>query len=457
MRIVILGAGQVGSSVAYNLSQENNDITVVDRDEKLLSALRNRMDIKTVQGHASHPDVLEQAGLPDAEMLIAVTNSDEVNIVACQIAHSVYRTPQRLARIRAASYLKTEPSLFDKKRLAIDVVISPEELVTNYVRKLIVNPGALQVLNFADERVSLVGVRAAHGGLLVGKTLKTLAEHMPGVHARVGALYRGNKPIVPDGNTTIQAADEVFFVAAPKNIRAVMSELRRLEKPIKRVMIAGGGNIGTRLARSLENQFQLKLIERDKQLGQKIAETLTRTIVLEGSATDAKLLVDENIANTDVFCAVTNDDEVNILSALLAKRQGAKKVMALINNPAYVELMEEGGLIDSAISPQQATIGSLLSRVRRGEVVSVHSLRRGAAEAIEAIARGDAKVVNKRVEEIPLPPGTSIAALVRGHEVVICHHDTEIKDGDHVILFMVDKSQLKAVEALFQVSPLHLA
>ncbi len=455
MRIVILGAGQVGSSVAQNLSQENNDITAVDSNEKLLTNLRNRMDIKTVHGHASHPDVLEQAGLPDAEMLIAVTNSDEVNIVACQIAYGAYRTPQRLARIRSPSYSQMQPSLFDKKRLAIDVVISPEELVTNYVSKLILNPGALQVLSFAEGRVSLVGVRAAHGGVLVNKTLKTLAEHMPGVHARVGALYRNNQPIMPDGNTIIQPNDEVFFVAAPKNIRAVMSELRRLEKPTKRIMIAGGGNIGARLAQSLEQQYQIKLIERDKLLGQKIAETLTRTIVLEGNATDERLLLEENIENVDVFCAVTNDDEVNILSALLAKRRGAKKVMALINNPAYVELMEEGGLIDAAISPQQATIGSLLSRVRRGEISSVHSLRRGAAEAIEATARGDAKVVNKRVEEIPLPPGTSIAALVRGNEVIICHHDTEIKDGDHVILFMVNKAHLRAVEALFHVSPLH--
>ena len=452
MKIIILGAGQVGSSLADHLSSEANDITVIDTDHARLGALQDRLDLRTIVGHASHPEVLARAGAEDADMVIAVTNSDETNMVACQVSYTLFHTPTKIARVRALEYL-SHPQLFTQEALPIDVLISPEQLVTDYVFRLIEHPGALQVLGFAEGKVQLVAVKAYYGGPLVGHELRALRDHMPGVDTRVAAIYRRGRAIMPEGDTVIEADDEVFFIAAKKDIRAVMGELRRLEKPVKRVMIAGGGNIGMRLARALEDNYQVKIIDHNPRRAQAIAQELTRAIVLQGDVADEDLLLEENIENTDVFCALTNDDEANILSALLAKRLGAAKVMALINRAAYVDLVESGE-IDVAISPQQATIGSLLAHVRRGDVVMVHSLRRGAAEAIEAIAHGDersSKVVGRTIENIKLPEGTTIGAIVRGDEVIIAHHDTVIEAEDHIILFVVDKRQIPEVERMFQV------
>jgi trk system potassium uptake protein TrkA len=452
MKIIILGAGQVGRSVANALVSEANDITVVDQNEALLMELQNRLDLNTVKGHAGQPDVLLRAGAEDADMILAVTNSDETNMVACQVAYTLFHTPTKIARVRAQGYLDN-PQLFDPTAFPVDVLISPEELVTNYIIKLIEYPGALQVLDFADGRVRLVAVKAYHGGPLVGHALSTLYDHMPEVDARVAAIYREGEVIQPKGDTVIKAEDEVFFIAAAENIRSVMSELRKTESPYKRLIVAGAGNIGRRLASALEQKYRVKLIERNPTRAREIAERLDLAIVLHGDAADEDLLLEENIENTDVFCAVTNDDEANILSAMLAKRLGAKRVMALINRTAYVDLVHSGS-IDIAISPQQATIGTLLTRVRRGDVVQVHSLRRGAAEAIEAVAHGDrnsSKVVGRAIEEIKLPKGTTIGAVVRGEEVLIAHHDTRIESEDHVILFVVDKRRIRDVEKLFQV------
>lgn len=457
MKIIILGAGQVGSSLANNLASEANDITVVDVDSQLLHDLQDRLDLRTIKGRASHPDVLQRAGAEDADMIIAVTNSDETNIVACQVAYTLFHTPTKIARVRSQAYLEY-PELFTQEAMPVDVIISPEQLVTDYVHRLIEHPGALQVLDFSGGRVQLVAVKAFYGGPLVGHELKTLRDHMPGVQSRVAAIYRRGRAINPEGNTVIEADDEVFFIAAKKDIRAVMSELRRLEKPVKRVIIAGGGNIGKRLAKALEHRYQVKLIDHNAKRTRAISEELENTIVLQGDAADEELLLEENIEQTDVFCALTNDDEVNILSAMLAKRLGARKTMALINRAAYVDLVESGD-IDIAISPPQATIGSLLAHVRRGDVVMVHSLRRGAAEAIEAIAHGDAassKVVGRAIDEIKLPQGTTIGAIVRGDEVLIAHHDTVIEAEDHVLLFVVDKKRIPEVERLFQVGVIFL-
>lgn len=452
MKIIILGAGQVGSSVAANLVSEANDITVVDLKVDLLRELQDRFDLRTIEGHGAHPDVLARAGAKDADMIVAVTNSDETNMVACQVAYTLFRTPTKIARVRSQDFLD-HPELFSLQSLPIDVHISPEQLVTNHIMRLIEHPGALQVQDFACGRVRLVAVRAYEEGPLVGNELRALYEHMPKVDARVAAIYRRDRAIQPDGNTVIEARDEVFFIAAPQHIRAVMSELRRLEKPYKRLIFAGGGNIGARLAGALEQNYRVKVIERVLDRCKHLAEDLERTIVLQGDAADEELLIEENVENTDVFCAVTDDDEANILSAMLAKRLGARKVMALINRSAYVDLVQSSP-IDVAISPQQATIGSLLKHVRRGDVVEVHSLRRGAAEAIEAVAHGDtrsSKVIGNTIEDIPLPKGTNIAAIVRGDEVIIAHHDTVIESEDHVILFLQDKRRVPEVERLFQV------
>ena len=452
MKIIILGAGQVGSSVAQNLASEANDITVVDHRADILQDLQDRIDIRTVLGSASHPEVLMRAGAEDADMILAVTNSDETNMVACQVAYTLFHTPIKIARVRAQAYLRFS-KLFTQEALPIDVLISPEQLVTDYIQRLIEKPEALQVLDFAGGLVQLVAVRAVRGGPLVGQELQELRQHMPGVDARVAAIFRRGNPILPQGDTVIEADDEVFFIAARKNIRAVTSELRNLDKPVKRVMIAGGGNIGLRLAESIEGRYQVKLIESNSETARQLSEILDKTIVLLGDAADEELLIEENIENTDVFCALTNDEEANILSAMLAKRLGARKVMSLINRPAYVDLVQSD-VIDIAISPQQATIGSLLTHVRRGDVAAVHSLRRGAAEAIEAVAHGDnktSKVVGHTVDEVKLPPGTTIGAIVRGEDVIIAHHDTVIESDDHVILFLVDKRYIPDVEHLFQV------
>jgi len=452
MKIIILGAGQVGTSVAENLALEDNDITIIDKNSDLLKGLEDRLDLRTIHGHAAHPDVLLQAGAEDADMILAVTNSDETNMVACQVAFSLFRTPTKIARVRSQGYLKY-PELFDNSVLPVDLLISPEQLVTDYIFRLIKYPGALQVLDFAQGRIRLVAVRAYHDGPLVGHKIKTLYDHMPDVDARVAAIYRKGKAILPQGDTVVEVDDEVFFIAAVENIRAVMSELRRLERPFKRVIIAGGGNIGRRLAQELQQDYRVKVIDRGKHRAKLLAEALDRCIVLHGDGADEDLLLDENIENTDMFCAVTNDDEANILSAMLAKRLGARKVMALINRASYVDLVQSGP-IDIAISPQQATIGSLLAHVRRGDVEVVHSLRRGAAEAIEAVAHGDSnssKVVGKMIEEIKLPKGVSISAILRGEDVLIAHHDTVIQSEDHVILFLIDKRRIADVERLFQV------
>jgi trk system potassium uptake protein TrkA len=373
-------------------------------------------------------------------------------MVACQAAWTLFHTPTKIARVRAPEYLK-HPALFSQGALPIDVLISPEQLVTDYILRLIEHPGALQVLDFAGGRVRLVAVRAYYGGPLVGHELRNLNEHLNGPEARVAAIYRKGRAIEPQGDTVLEPDDEVFFLAATQNIPAVMKELRRAEKPFRRLIFAGGGNIGRRLAAAMENSYRVKVIEHNPERAQSVAEHLRNTIVLQGDAADEDLLREENIEDTDVFCAITDDDEANILSAMLAKRLGARKVMALINRAAYVDLVQSGA-VDIAISPQHATIGSLLTHVRRGDVVMVHSLRRGAAEAIEAIAHGDvssSKVVGRMVEEIKLPEGASIGAIVRGDEVIMAHHDTVIESEDHVILFLMDKRRIGEVERLFQV------
>lgn len=451
MKIIILGAGQVGGTLAEHLASEANDITVVDTDGERLRDLGDRLDIRTVQGRGSLPTVLRQAGADDADMLVAVTNSDETNMVACQVAYSLFHTPTKIARVRESSYL-TREELFDNDHIPVDVLISPEQVVTNYIKRLIEHPGSLQVIDFAEGKAQLVAVKAYYGGPLVGQQLRQIRAHMPNVDTRVAAIFRRDRPITPRGDTVIEADDEVFFIAAKKDIRAVMGELRRIDETNKRIVIAGGGQIGERLAEAIESRYQVKIIEMNPARCRHLSDTLESTVVLQGSASDKDLMLEENIADADIFLALTNDDEANIMSSLLAKRLGAGKVMTIINNPAYVDLVQ-GGDIDIAISPQLATIGTLLAHVRRGDIVSVHSLR-GAAEAIEAVAHGDSKsskVVGKAIEDIALPPGTTIGAIIRDEEVMIAHDDTMIESGDHVILFVVDKKHIRDVEKLFHV------
>ena len=452
MKIIILGAGQVGGTLAEHLADEDNDITVVDSESTTLRRLQERLDIRTVNGDAAHPTTLLNAGAPDADMLIAVTNSDEINMLACSVAFTLYRTPMKISRIRSSSYLDQSEALFKSGAIPVDVIIGPEQLVTNNIEQLIANPGSLQVLDFADGKISLVAVRAVKGGPIVGRELQEIRQHMPKIDTRVAAIFRRSQAIIPEGDTVIEPDDEVFFIAAQPNIRAVTAEWREIDQPYKRVMIAGGGNIGATLASRIERLYQVKVIELSYDRCRALSEMLEESIVLHGSANEPQLLLQENIENTDVFCALTNNDESNIMMSMLAKRLGAKKVITLITNAAYADLVGEE--IDIAISPQQITIGSLLTHVRRGDIQAVHSLRRGAAEAIELTAHGNAessKVVGKRLDELALPPGVTVGAILRGDEVVIAHRHVVVEPDDHVILFLIDRNQISAVERLFAV------
>ena len=472
MKVIILGAGQVGASVAEGLVSEENDITVVDSDGPRLMQLQDKLDLRAVVGNAATPSVLRQAGAEDADMIIAVTQSDQTNLVACKLAQSVFNVPTRIARLRARDFLE-DATLLSPENFAVDFALCPEQVITDYIRRLIEFPEALQVLNFAKGRVCLVAVRAYDGGTLVGRPIKEMREHLPpDMDARIAAIFRRDQPVFPEGETTVEAGDEVFLLAATEHIRPVLRQLRRMMTPVERIMIAGGGNIGLRLAKVLEKRYEVKIIEGRQERAELIANELDNSLVLLGDATDEELLEQENISEMDLFLAVTNDDEDNIMAGSLAKRLGSKRVVALINRRAYADMIE-GGPIDIGISPAQVSIGTLLAHVRHGDVAEVHSLRRGAAEALELVAHGDAKtskIVGKRIGDIDWPHGVTVAALVRnfdqavviGHtddwtaitrhgEVVIAHHDTVIQPEDHVIVFCTRKKLVKKVEKLFQV------
>lgn len=462
MKIIILGAGQVGASVAENLISESNEITLVDTDGPQLARLGERLSVRTVCGNAASPEILAQAGADDADMLIAVTQSDQTNLCACRIARSLFNLPTRIARLRAGDF-SDYPILLDNDHFAVDFSICPEQIVTDYIKRLVAFPEALQVVDFAEGKVSLIGIRAFEGGPLMGQPLSRLPDLLPDAPMRVAAIYRNGQAIVPEGDTVVVPGDEVFCLAASSQIRRVMRNLRRSDRPIRRILIAGGGNIGFRLAQALEEDYFVKIIENNPLRAQYLAHHLTHALVLQGDATDETLLKNEDIDEMDLFLALTNDDEDNVMAASLAKQMGAKRTLALINRQSYVDLVQ-GGAIDIALSPALTSIGSLLAHVRRGDVVAVHSLRRGAAEALEIIAHGresESQVVGRAIEALPLPEGSRIGAIVRdvkspdgeviGQKVLIPHHDTVIESEDHVIVFCTRRKTVREVEKLFQV------
>lgn len=458
MRIIILGAGRVGESVAESLVSERNDITLIDPDPQRLRELEERLDLRGVPGNGIHAEVLRRAGAPDADMLIACASLDETNLVACKMAHDVFNIPSTIARLRAAEF-KEGDALLGKGGFSVDHVICPEESVVRYIGKLIDYPEALQVLEFAGGRALLIAVRAAPGSPVVNHNIGEFRELFPDAPMRLVALYRQEHLLGCKGGTRILPGDEIFLLADAEKIRQVMRAMHRSDEPVRRLMIAGGGKVGLRLARRLASQYQVKLLERDGKRCEYLAGQLPPDmLVLQGDGTDEELLADENVDQMDMFLALTSDDEDNILAAMLAKRLGARRVMALINRRAYADLIQ-GSTIDIALAPAQTVIGELLKHVRRGDVVAVHSLRRGAAEALEGVARGDArtsKLVGRRIEQIPLPAGVGIGAIVRGEgkvqEVLLPHHDTLIEADDHLVIFIPHKRQVREVERLFQVS-----
>lgn len=452
MNILILGAGQVGSTTAKQLAkEEDNEITIVDTDLEKLNKLSNTTDLRVVEGNASYPNILKAAGADTADMLIALTSSDEVNMIACQIASTLFNTQTKIARIRASEYSDNE-DLFSESEIPVDYYINPEELITSYIAELIQHPGAFQVLDFAEGRLRMVGVKTKQQGFLVGNPIRALHEHLGNEKVRISAIYRDGDIINIDGNTVVQEKDEVYFIASPDDIDDLIIEFNQDHERVRSVMIAGGGKIGLKLAARLERSNQVKLIEKSVERAKELAEQLETTIVLKGDAADDVLLTEENINNTDVFVAVTNSEEANLLSSMVAKKLGTKKVFALINKASYSGLAE-AETIDVTFSAEEITISSLLSHVRKGDVVKVHTLKRGNAEALEAIAHDseNSKVVGKSVEDIVLPEGSFITAVVSSEgEIRAVHHTTIIQPDDHVIVFISNREAVAEIETLFE-------
>jgi len=455
MNILIIGAGRVGTSVAEHLVSERNDITVIDTDPQRLRDLQERLDLRGVCGNAIQPSVLREAGAEDCDLLVACAPLDETNLTVCKVAHDLFNVVKTIARLRSSEFVEGAPLLAREGGFAVDHVICPEQSVTTYIRKLVEYPEALRIIEFAGGRVTLAGVRAGAGSRLVGHRLDEIPTLVPNLDMRVVGLFRREQPLKADGATRIEAGDEAFVLTRTAAVTEVLCALRERDRPVRRVMIAGGGKVGLRLARELRERYEIRLIELDRTRCEYLAAELgTDVLVLHGDATDEDLMTDENVGETDVFIALSSDDEDNILSGLLAKRLGARRAIVLINRRAYTELVQ-GTQIDVAISPQHAVIGELLAYVRRGDIEAVHSMRHGAAESMEIIARGDrrsSKVVSRRLEQLDLPEGVQIGAIVRGDEVIIAHGETVIQTDDHVIVFLPSKRQVRAVEKLFQVS-----
>ncbi len=452
MKIVILGAGAVGSTLASLLSEEH-DIVIVDNNSSVLSHLEEEADLKTILGGCSYPNILVNADIANADMVVAVTGSDETNIVSCLIAKVLNSSIKTIARVREASYLrgKTKEAM-NSGLIPIDIHVSPEQLITDQFQGLIDIPGSLQVLEFGDGLLNLVAVRAVKGGPMIGHEIGDLKKHMPRVDTRVAAIFRKGESIIPSGSTTIEADDEVFFISKKGEASDVINEMRTKEDPYNNVIIAGGGKIGSRLAKATEGKHNIKIIESSPDRARYLAEKLSSSVVLRGNVCDKALLHDENIESTDVFAAVTNDDEANVMSCLLAKEMGAHKVVALINNPAYVDLVQGKG-IDIAIAPSEITIGTFLAEIEGKDVLKVHSLRRGAAEAIETLAKespsGKESCIGKELGEISLPEGATIGALIRGNKAKIAHDHVHLRENDHVIVFLTNKKYLKEVKSIF--------
>ncbi len=457
MRIIILGAGRVGESVAETMVSEANDITVVDMEPERLRDLEERLELRGVAGNGIQPSVLRGAGAEDCDLFIACTGRDETNLVACKIAHDVFNIPTTIARLRSPEFPQGD-KLLDKDGFAVDKVICPEASVTRYVQLLIEYPGALQVVQFSQGKAHLVALRVAPGSRLADHSIAEFRAENPDMPLRIVAIYRRDEELPVERDTRVRPGDEIYVLVAHERVRQALQTIGNPDRVVRRIMIAGGGKVGLRLARKLEGVCDVKVIESNRKRAEYLASELPpEMLVLEGDGADEDLLQQEGVGDMDLFISLTSDDEDNIMSAMLAKRMGARRVMALINRRAYAEMMQ-GSAIDIAISPSHAVIGELLMHVRRGAVAAVHSLRNGRAEALEGIAHGDAKtsrLVGRHIGDIKLPPGARIGGIVRGEEkearVLIPSSETVIETDDHVIIFLPHKRMVREVEKLFQV------
>ena len=450
-KIIVFGGGQVGSSVAKILSDDGNDITLVDVDKSVLENLKEQIDIKTIHGLASHPSIQRLADADNSDMVIAVTGNDEVNMAACHVAKNIFNVPKRIARLRANEYLNDEDG-FQKKFFSINDVISPNILVTDYVKNIIDHPGAFQAFKFAHGKVHVIAATVLSNGPLARKRLSEFRDHLPNVDVKVVAIFREKKYLIPDDDTFIMPDDDVLFIATEENMR-FMSELRKMTDEPHNVMIAGGGRVGSALAKKLEDTYNLKLIEKDKLIAKNISENLSSTVVLNNDIADETMLKNENINDVDYFCAVTSDDQANILSAKLAKDMGAGKTIAIVNKSSYRNLVSKE--IDVVVSPEDVTIGSLLASVRTSDIVSVNRIGNIDGEVMEIVAHGDkktSKLVGNRISQLQLPKSIVIGAVVRDDNVILANEDIEIQDEDHIIIFAFDKKELPTIEKLFQVN-----
>ncbi|MFL2728454.1 MAG: Trk system potassium transporter TrkA [Gammaproteobacteria bacterium] len=448
MKVIILGAGKVGESLARNLSQDGYDISIVDLNKNKVDELQDRLDIAAIIGHAAHPSTFKKAGADEETILLAVTNNDEVNIAACQIAKNKFSVKKTICRFKDSTYLDCLDSFGES---IIDIPISPENEVTSHLKELIDHPGAEQIEEFADGKVKLVSVKVKKTGRLVDKALRTIEDDMPGVDSYIPTIYRKGKPFIPNGDTIVKEGDEVYFVTASENVDAVVNEMRLEQEAYSRIMIIGGGKIGFNLAKQLEDSYKVKIIEPNEERCEEISRSLEKTIVLRGKGADQELLKSENISQVDVFCSLTNDDEANIMASLLAKKLGATKTMVILNNPSYVSILP--GFVDSCIAPHRLTVSSVLQHLRESDVAQDVILKmHSGAEAIEGIVHANeytSDYFGKPIKSLPMPEEASIGAIVRKGVVVMPSSSIELCIEDHLIIFLSNKEKVKEVEKLF--------
>ena len=453
MKVMICGAGQVGFNIARYLSGENADITVIDQSRELVEKISDSLDVKGVVGFASHPDVLERAGAADTDMVIAVTYADEVNMVACQICHSIFDVPTKIARVRHQSYLEPKwADLFSRDNMPIDVIISPEIEVARAIERRLQVPGAFDVHPLADGKVSMLGIHCTSDTPVINTQLRQLTGLFPELHIVVVGIYREGQGFVPTPEDEMLPGDDVYVVAETTHLARVMSVFGHEEKEARRVVMIGGGNIGLNLASAVEKNHRhvrLNMIELDKARAEFVAQTLERTVVIHGDALDTEILEEANAAIADTVVAVSNDDEVNILTSLLAKRFGCKRAVTLINKATYGPLVGTLG-IDTVVSPRAITVSTILQHVRRGRIRSVHSLTEGFGEVIEAEALDTSSLVGVKIRDADLPDGVIVGAIVRDDQVLIPRGDSVVRAHDLVVIFAATKA-VKKVEKLFAV------
>ncbi|NQW00128.1 MAG: Trk system potassium transporter TrkA [Rhodospirillales bacterium] len=453
MKVIVCGAGQVGSSIARHLALENNDVTIVDRSPDLIRRISDTLDVNGIVGHASLPDVLERAGLADADLLIAVTYSDEVNMVACQVAHSLFAVPTKIARVRQQGYMDPMWSnLFSRDHMPIDFIISPEMEVARAVSRRLRVPGAFEMIPLVDDKVKLLGVRCEDDCPLVNTPLRQLTQLFPDLNIVIIGITRDNKAIIPSSDDQMLPGDEVYFVVDSEQVSRAMAAFGHEETEARRLLIFGGGNIGLFLAQEIEREHEwvkTKIIESDRERAEYIAGVLDKTMVLQGDVLDQDILEEANVSATETVVAVTNDDETNILASLLAKRYGSQRAITLINKSTYEPLINSLG-IDVVVSPRNITVSTILQHVRRGRIHSVHTLREGFGELIEAEALETSNLVGKPLREVNLPAGVILGAIVR-NDVMICPTgSTIVQAKDRVVLFAATDS-IRKVEKMFSV------